>query len=155
MWGIGVIAAIASSILAHAILTRAAPRANAVLLFLAGGTTIGLALVAWAWHVFGLVSIPFVSAVVSYAALSELYVFLFTLALSSVSANIIVRLTAASPGAADLARSYSGVDMVQQRIARLQAAGLIVGTADGFVLTRRGTLVVAGYRMLRALFRHA
>ena len=154
MWWIGVAVAATASLLAHAILTRALPGANAVVLFLAGGLMIGSALVAWAGSVLGIISIAFVAVTLTYAAWCELYVFLCTLALSSVSANILVRVAGASVDTGDLAVSYSSQDMVEQRLARMQAAGLIAGNADGFRLTRRGAIVVGAYRLLRAVFRH-
>lgn len=143
-----------ASVLAHTILARVAPRRNTVMLYLAAGLIVGLTLIGWAGWTFGVLSIEFVSAALTYAAFCELYIFLFTLALSSVSANILVRLAAGPKDAVALDVSYDSPRMVEQRLTRMKGAGLIVWKTHGFRLTRRGAVIVKAYRLLRQLFRH-
>ena len=56
---------------------------------------------------------------------------------------------------AELDSSYNSRDIVEKRLNRLQAAGLIVPQNDGFSTTIRGTAVVKAYCSLRRIFRHA
>jgi hypothetical protein len=154
MWWIGVGMAIVGAVVAHAIFARVAPARNTVILSIVGALSVGLMLVAWAGWTFGPVSSDFVSAAVTYAAFCELYLFMFTLALSSVSANILVRLAAGPKDRSELDSSYDSRGMVEQRLARMQAAGLIVTRRDHLSLTFRGRAIVKAYRLLRSLFRH-
>src|SRR5437588_6035442 len=106
MWWIGIGLAVTGSVLVHALLTRAAPKQNTVILAVIGGLVTGLPLIIWAWWMFGPLSTDFLSAVLIYAAICELYLFLFTLALSSVSANVLVRLIAGPQDRDELHSSY-------------------------------------------------
>lgn len=142
------------AVVAHAILARLTPTRNTVILSIVGALSVGVAFVAWAWWAFGALSIGFVSAAVTYAAFCELYLFMFTLALSSVSANILVRLAAGPKDRSELDSSYDSRGMVEQRLARMQAAGLIVTKRDQLSLTVRGRAIVKAYRQLRSIFRH-
>lgn len=154
MWLGTVILCIAASVLVHAVLTRLSPKPNAVFLFLAGGVPIGMALCASAIVVYGLAAIEFASAILIYAAFCELYLFLFTLALSSISANILVRLLGGPRVQLELNEFYNNAAMVEARLARMQSAGLLRREGAGLQITPRGALVVRSYRFLRTLFRH-
>jgi hypothetical protein len=93
-------------------------------------------------------------ALLIYAFACELYVFLFTLTLGSVSAQLLVLLAQSprSPGALDAA--YSGRDMTQLRIERMACNGLIVAR-DGLIeLTGTGRRLVGAFASLRRFFGH-
>jgi hypothetical protein len=154
MWWLFVPLAMATSVLGHALLMRIAPGRNTVIAFLTSGILTGSALLMWAWLAFGVSSVAFVAAAAAYAAFCELYLFLFTLALSSVSANILARLTASSQCAGALDTTYDSRGMVLQRLERMKGAGLLTQAGDALWVTRRGRTIVTGYRALRRAFRH-
>jgi hypothetical protein len=154
MWWIGLGMAVVGSVAAHMILARVAPKQNTVVLAIAAELVVGLTLFVAAWSTFGLLSVEFASTVLIYGAICELYLFLFTLALSSVSANVLVRLATGPKNCADLDSSYDSHGMVEQRFARMEAARLIAREGNRFSITLRGRLIVKAYRGLRGVFRH-
>jgi hypothetical protein len=154
MWAVAAALAVLTTLALHGVSTRLAPRLNSVVLFLTGALIVGMILAAWTGTAVGPLSIPSLAALLVYAASCELYVFLFTLVLSSVSANILVRLANGPLGLGELDVSYSSEAMVEQRLSRMEGAGFLVRAAGGLWLTRRGILVVSVYRLLRTIFRH-
>jgi hypothetical protein len=154
MWWVALGFTIVASVLAHALLTRLAPNRNTVFLFLLGGTAMGAALVAWNWRTFGLLSFETLVAALAYAAFCELYLFLFTLALASISANILARLATGPRIADELNQLYDSSGMVEQRLVRMAGSGLIELNGTNVRLTGCGTTVVHCYRALRRFFRH-
>lgn len=154
MWWKAVILGIVASVFLHAFLTRLAPTRNAVALFLAAGIVVGIALCGWMLEVYGPASIEFVSALLIYAAFCELYLFLFTLALTSVSANILVRLRDGPRDPAELDELYDDAAMVETRLLRMQAAGFVQRIESSLNVTSRGRRLLSGYHFSRSLFRH-
>lgn len=145
---------IIACILAHAFLTRLVPGRSAVTLFLVSGTAVGIALTSWAFRTYGPATIEFVAAVLVYAAFCELYLFLFTLTLTSVSANILVRLWDGPKTQSELDGLYENAAMVEARLTRMRAAGMVRTEVGTLQVTQRGKRIVRSYRFLRTLFRH-
>lgn len=93
-------------------------------------------------------------ALLIYAFACELYVFLFTLTLGSVSAQLLVLLAQSPRSPSALDASYSGRDMTERRIERMACNGLIVAR-DGLIeLTGRGRRLVGAFASLRRFFGH-
>jgi len=114
-----------------------------LLAFLASGGTVGFALCVW--FVSTGCSLPGLAGVLLYAGLCEFYLFVMTVVMTSISAGILVRLSA-SPMSHDLlAADYDEDGMVRLRFDRLLSQKLIVRDGKGFVLTARGRRL---YRIL-------
>jgi len=77
------------------------------------------------------------SAIVWFVFLCELYVFLFTLSLSSISVKILQLLRHRPMTFVEIETTYRPDAMVNKRFERLQTAGLIEGQ-NNFTLTAKG-----------------
>jgi hypothetical protein len=95
------------------------------------------------------------AAILLYAFASELYIFLFTLIASSVSISIIRGLRVGAMSARDVELLYSSERMVQVRLERLLAIGLINRDVRGVHLTARGRRVITIFGALRRFFGHS
>jgi hypothetical protein len=148
------ILAFLATVVLHAVACRL-PIALSVVLKLVGvGGVVGLALAAVLLVLFG-VSIPTLAGLATYALACELYVFSFTLILSSVSAIWLRRLHRGSIETEALAEAYSPAWMVDTRLARLADNAFLDRTADGYRLTEKGRGLMETFKKLRRLFNHA
>lgn len=127
---------------------------NSVLRFLAVGTAVGLALVAWLLAAYAPLSVEQLTALLVYAFACALYIFLFASTLSSVSANLLLRLLRQPLLPEDVAQLYSGRRMTEVRLERLIGAGFLSAGPEGLALTAVGARTVSAYERLRSLFRH-
>lgn len=153
-WFATIFCSILASIASHAIVTRLFPRSNAVLLFIASGGLVGLVMIGWSAAAYSLFDIQTFSLILVYAAFCELYLFLFTLALSSVSANILVRLHDGAIPLQSLDAMYDSRSMVEQRVTRMRRTGLLIEENEYATTTGKGRLITRAYRALRRFFRH-
>jgi hypothetical protein len=96
---------------------------NIVFRFVIVGGVLGLVWTWWLYGNFGLAP-QFWAGVLVYGLCCELYVFLFTLAMSSISANLLVSLSRRAMTAAEIEQLYDSRAMVSSRIDRLVAVGL-------------------------------
>jgi hypothetical protein len=149
----GALGIFAGAVVAHAIICRLPVGLNIVFRFVIVGGVLGLAWTWWLYGTFGLAP-GFWAGVLVYGLCCELYVFLFTLAMSSISANLLVSLSRRAMTAAEIERLYDSRAMVASRIDRLIAVGLFEETAAGLALTAKGTRMVLTFGRLRAFFRH-
>lgn len=88
------------------------------------------------------------AALIWYGFSCELYVFLFTLSLSSISVKIIQLLSRRTMSIAEIEAAYQPGDMVSKRFERLQAARLIEGE-NNFTLTAKGKKLVWVFNVIR------
>ena len=100
------------------------------------------------------VALAALSAGLIYAFGCELYLFLSTFSLASISSNILAELRLGPLTEGELARRYASERMVRLRIERLLAAGLMVEADGAFQLTPKGAHLVGIFERLRALFGH-
>jgi hypothetical protein len=154
VWALAAAAAFALAVMAHAALGRVPGLPlNMVSRFLAPGLPIGLALLV-ALVGSGQSPIELVAALLCYALACELYIFLYTMVSSSVSVSLLLRLRRGPADWRQLDADYSDETMVDGRLAKLMANGLIVSTPDGFLPTPRGEALVTSFDRLRRFFRH-
>jgi hypothetical protein len=113
--------ALVFAIACHAALRRIPKAPGAVAAFLIVGILIGGAVTTLLW-LSPLAWDEFLAALIVYAALSALYLFLFTLALGSITANILVALSHGTTDVTDLAARYDGRRMVSNRVETNQGA---------------------------------
>lgn len=147
------LAAFVLSVLLHGLAMRAPLRLDSVRRFLLVGVPLGLALVAVSLACFGL-TIPGFAAILLYALLCELYVFCFTLVLSSVSATMLIMLRHGPIQASALASVYDPREMVKLRLDRLLKIGLVERASGRFSLTGKGKRLHRIFRDLRKFFGH-
>src|SRR5215208_5484357 len=133
------LAAFVATVLLHAVFCRLPVGLSGVLRLVLVGCLIGRTL----------------AGVVTFALACELYVFCFTLILSSVSAIWLRRLYRGSIETEALAEAYSPAWMVDTRLERLADNGFVVREAGGYRLTDKGRGLMRTFGRLRALFNHA
>jgi hypothetical protein len=154
MWFVGVLLALVIAVVGHAGLCRASMPLNVVTRFLITGGLIGAGLVWWLISRYGATAPQAWAGELVYAFCCELYVFLFTFAMSSVTANLIARLSRYDMTDSDIEKFYDSRHMVATRLDRLVTVGLIEDLPSGLRLTTEGTSMVRTFRWLRDFFRH-
>lgn len=154
MWLLADLLAVAVALTLHAAVCRSGRPGNTVLRFLIVGCLPGGLLLLWLASSYGF-SPQLMAGVMVYAFFCELYIFLFTLALSSVSANLLLNLSYGRMTQGQIERRYDSSCMVIQRIDRMIATGLLLESNGVLCLTRRGENLLALLECLRRTFRHA
>ena len=153
MWPLLAAAYFFGAVLAHAALTRLPVGPNVVVRFVVAGTLAGAGLAVHLFARYGVAS-ETLSGLLIYALASELYIFLFTLASSSVSAALLLTLLRGPLSDGAIEDRYSPDLMVDARIAKLVANGFLVEQDDGYELTDQGRRTLATFARLRHTFRH-
>ena len=128
-------------------------------MFMAIGFPVGLALSVLMGFEFGWFAPQTFAAVALFAFLCELYLFLFTLALASISANVLVTLREGAMSHKSIGELYDSRGMVVTRFNRLISSGLIqlssLGVeAEGYEITQRGKRLIDALNILRRVFKH-
>jgi DNA-binding HxlR family transcriptional regulator len=137
------------AVITHGVLSHLAPRGSAVKRFFLIGALVGLLLIAS----FAVGNARPYGAVLAYALLCELYVFLFTLVANSVSLNIAMRLLQEGPMRANrITEIYSLDDMLERRLEQLVNAKLITRGSDGWRVTADGARIALVFNFMRAVF---
>jgi hypothetical protein len=153
MWLALPFAYLAAAVLGHAVLTRVPLPMNVVARFLVVGGLGGAALGVQLLGSYG-PAVEAAGGLLVYALACEVYIFLFTLVSSSVSARLLLTLRSGDLDEAAIDARYSAAEMVDGRLAKLVANGFLVRDADGYALTPRGRRTVATFERLRRAFRH-
>jgi hypothetical protein len=154
MWIAGAFLGLVIALVGHAALCRTSLPLNVVTRFLIAGGIVGVFLVWWLIGRYGATAPQTWAAALVYAFCCELYIFLFTFAMSSVTANLLGRLSRCGMTDADIDQLYDSRHMVATRLDRMIAVGLIKDGPAGLSLTAKGTRMVAVFRHLRELFGH-
>lgn len=154
MWGAWVLVYFAAAMAGHAVACRLPLSGNIVAKFLAVGSILGLIMGGHMVLVSG-VAFESLTALLVYAFVCEVYIFLFTLVISSVSASLLVTLNGGGLTDAEIDRRYSNTSMVERRIEQLLAVDLLGMSASGYMLTARGRQLSSMCESLRRFFRHA
>jgi Na+(H+)/acetate symporter ActP len=144
-------ACFASAVLLHGLLRLPL---DSVRKFLLVGTPIGVLLMI-AVVALGGMAIPAFAAIALYAFLCELYVFCFTLAMSSISATTLVKLRNGPVPVARLTAIYRPSEMVKLRLDRLLQSGFLTMQSGRLVLTERGRRLHATFAKLSGFFDHS
>lgn len=154
MWLVGTLLFFGFAVLAHAGLSRVQLPLNVVLRLLIVGGIIGVGLAWGLLENYGIAAPQTWAGLLIYGFCCELYVFLFTLAMSSVSANLLVNLLQRKMTSSDIERLYDSRQMVEARLDRLIGAGLLAETSNRLRPTPKGVRMVRIFSRLRAFFRH-
>jgi hypothetical protein len=153
MWLVLSLLCFALSVGLHALVSRARQRANRVVSYAIVAFVVLLAL---AWAVFARygLDVQTWAALCLYALASELYVFLFTMIASSITARLLITLRTRDMLLQEIDSAFPTSGMVDDRMHNLLSNGFI--RAEGpstYALTRKGWLVVTAFRPLRNFFR--
>lgn len=159
MWFIISLVSFILAIIFHAVLSRLVPSANRVFLFLILGTAVGSGLIYLNHINYNFFSIETAASALLYAFLCELYLFLFTFALASISANLLQHMSIRSLSASEIDAIYDSRKMVLNRYNRLISNGLIVMDSagiegEGFVISPKGLKLLNSLNFLRKIFKH-
>lgn len=152
MWLVSALIGVVVAIALHAATSRLVA-ANAVLRFVLAGSLTGLFLIAWLFRKYGC-SIESVAGVLIYALACETYIFVFTLAGFSISANLLGRLRGGAMSEGEIDRLYDSAQMIRLRLARSTEKKLIAVDDGIIVLTPSGRRLVVAFTMLRRFFGH-
>lgn len=152
MWLLNVFGALAVAILGQYLLRRLELMRNPLAAFLLSGTVLGVWLMAVLYH--GTTPTVMTTGTLLYALLCELYIFLFTFAYSSVSANLLVRLRGRILQRDVIDHLYESDAMVTQRVRGLIEVGLLTDTDGSIVATPRGKTVATIFATVRRFFGH-
>ena len=159
MWLIYAFSSLAVTISLHSCAARLYPLRNRVVMFMSIGLPIGLTLGILMGVKFGWFSPQTFGAIALFAFFCELYLFLFTLALASISANLLVTLRSGAMSHKSIDELYDSRGMVVTRFNRLISSGLIqlssLGVeAEGYEITQRGKRLISALNILRRVFKH-
>jgi hypothetical protein len=154
-WWITAPVAFLAAVGVHAVLRRRRAGLSNVLAFLVAATGVGLGLIACVWRV-GVGRTEAITIILLYGFLCELYIFLFTLVHSSVSASLLLTLAVRSETTdTELEREYSAAWMVQNRLKKLEANRFVdAGTGGFYHVTQKGEATIRLFENLRKFFRH-
>ena len=140
-------------VLVHAAVCRLNLPGNSVFRFLAIGTAVGLAFAMRLYRGPGTAS-ETIAALLVYALSCELYLFLFTMTIGSISTNLLITLSRHDRTLAEIEQLYNSRSMVEKRITRLISAGLLVPEGTHLAVTARGERLTAFLTASRSFFRH-
>jgi hypothetical protein len=154
MWSVGAFLALILAVIGHASLRGVPLPLDVVARFLLTGGIIGAGLVWWLVSRYGVSATQTWAGAMVYAACCELYIFLFTFAMTSITANLIGKLSRRDLTETDIEELYDSRDMVASRLDHLIAIGLVVERPTGLQLTTKGARMVRIFYQLRGLFRH-
>jgi hypothetical protein len=146
-------AALAATLVGHALVSRVLVASGRVLTFFGVSGLIGALLAAGLIWTHGLTA-ETISSLLLYSFGCELYLFLVTFTLSSISANILTKLLGGPIALSDIETGYSGLGMAAQRADRIEQAGLAEDRKGLLHLTNCGRTLVAIISALRNLFGH-
>ena len=154
-WLAAVVGCFAGALVLHAVACRLALRTDRVIRFLVVGGGAGAILLFITTQRHGLSVPETVSAVLIYGFLCELYLFLFTMTISSISANLLVRLRSGGMTLPEIERRYDSRKMVRDRLDRLEGTGFLKYVGGRILLAKKGARFLSVFRCLRRFFRHA
>lgn len=155
VWLAMVSGSILTSLVLHAVACRLPLKSDRVIRFLVPGAGVGLLLMLSTTQRYGLFAIETVAAILVYALLCELYLFLFTMTISSISANLLVRLRSGNMTLSEIEQRYESRKMVRARLDRLEGTGFIRYDGGRILMAGKGVRLLSTFRSLRRFFRHA
>jgi hypothetical protein len=154
MWFMELCGAFAGAVLFHAIVCRIELPLDRVVRFLAVGSVVGLALLGVLSAQYGLMAVETWAALLGYAFACELYIFLFTFTISSISANLLMSLHRRVLTVQEVDRIYDSQRMVAQRLERLLSSGFLEWQGTQLQVTSKGLRFLGVLGALRGFFRH-
>ena len=153
MWLLWPLASFGFAVVLHGLAMRLPLRIDGVRRFLLVGIPTGGVLAVYSIAALGFTSGAFAS-ILLYAFLSELYVFSFTLVLSSVSVTMLMMLRRGALAPTALTRTYDPRRMVTLRLGWLIKQGLVARNGERLGVTARGMRLHTAFGVLQHFFGH-
>ena len=150
IWAVGYFA---MAVAAHGCIARLAWWKDSVSTFLLVGSLLGLILTGHMSAVYG-VALPTFAAIAFYAFACELYIFLFTMVMSSVSAKLLMTLRDTVVSDAQIAEMYGADGMVERRLERLRGIRLLNRDGGQWKLSPKGLRLMKAFVALKRFFDH-
>jgi hypothetical protein len=149
-------ASLGAVLLAHSIVCRVNLKLNRVASFVVVALLVAVPMVAALARRYELVSAEFIAALLLFAFACELYIFLFTMTISSISANVLVQLARKPMSLEETMSRYDSRSMVRMRLERLVRSGFLELDAAGNRLSAssKGVRFTKAFSALRQLFHH-
>lgn len=141
------------AVIINACLARLQLPIGAVMRFIGVGAITGLGLGALLLERRGF-SPDAAGALLAYAFACELYIFVFTLSLASVSANLLLAFAREPMRRLDASVAFEGPAMVAARLKRMSLNGLLIVDDAGLRLTPAGDSTVRIFSRVRTFFQH-
>src|SRR3981189_2928128 len=148
MWFVGALLGLAIAVAGHAVLGRAPEPLMVVPRFSITGGLVGACLVWWLLNWYGVTAPQTWAGALVYAFCCELYLFLFTLAMSSVTAGLLCHLSQRDMTEKEIQKYFESREMVAARLDRLIAVGLIEERPSGLEVTPKGERLVRAFARL-------
>jgi hypothetical protein len=145
--------ALAVAILLHGSLVRLFKGINTVICFILEGVFVGLLLFLYLIYYEGISYILFASLLI-YMLACEIYIFIFTLVMSSISANIILGIGDKKMNLYKYEGESIYIEMVQERVSRLESNGFIEKSKSGYLVTPKGYFLNQKFIRLKYFFKH-
>jgi hypothetical protein len=153
MWFVLALGAFAVAVVFHLVTVRLPlPLSNVVRYVVVGGLVGGL-LVLTLLVLYGFSGEAFAGAMM-FAFLSELYIFFFTLVISSVSVTLMLHLRERDIDEAEVSRIYDSRGMVTFRLEQMIRNGFATEQNGQYALTPAGRTMVFWFVLLRRIFGH-
>ena len=153
MWIIWAVGYFAMAVAAHGCIARLVWWNDSVSKFLLVGSLLGLMLTGHMSAVYG-VALPTFATIAFYAFACELYMFFFTMVMSSVSAKLLMTLRDTVVSDAHIAEMYSADGMVDRRLERLLGIGLLNRDGGQWKLSPKGLRLMRAFVALKRFFDH-
>ena len=153
MWFFLSVGAFVAAVIVHLIIVRAPLPFSNVIRYLMAGGLVGAALEVTLLVLYGVSGEAFAGAMI-FAFLSELYIFFFTLVVSSVSVTLMLHLRDGDIDEAEVSRIYDSRGMVTFRLAQRIRNGFATEQDGQYRLTQAGRTMVFWFVFLRSLFGH-
>lgn len=156
MWLVSAIFAFSVAVLVHAALRRLkATNLNIGISFLIVAIAVAVVFLCLLVMEYGYVAPQTWAGILVFFLLCELYLFLVTLAMASVTANCLIRLARTQNADTKLEALYNSPNMVAIRIERLKTINLIRETSSGLIsLTLAGKRTLQICSRVRSFFNH-
>lgn len=142
------------AVVLHGIAARIPLRTDAVRRFLLVGMPLGGGLLLYSVATLGFTTYAF-APILLYAFLCELYIFCFTLVISSVSVTMLIMLRRGPISSSSLTSAYDPRGMVSLRLERLIKQGFIVREGEHLAITATGMRLNQAFDRLQRFFRHS
>jgi len=153
MWILLPLGCFGLAIFLHGMAMRLPLRIDVVRQFLLVGIPLGVVLVVFVIAALGVTTVA-LAAILLYAFLCELYMFCFTLVLSSVSVTMLIILRRGALAVSALTSTYDSRGMVKLRLDRLIKHGFIERKGERLVVTSRGMRLHRAFGALQLFFGH-
>ena len=153
-WLLTATIALLFTVIVHSVLCRFYMQINRVIKFVLIFIPIWICLLWLLSNKYGIFSLETFAGILTYSFLCELYVFLFTMILSSISANILHQLLKVKMPITTLINMYNSKDMVQNRITRLIETGLLNEKENRYLITPKAKHLLKVFNYAKKIFKH-